>query len=253
MPAQTYNALHIIKGAMRLLNSSASGEDLDPDEAADGLATLNEMLESWSAERLLVFTIPRLVFPLVNGVQTYKMGTDGVGVNDFNVARPPKIRRVSVISLANVALPLELEMQYTTDERIWQEVRVKAIQSSLPRVCYDDCAMPNRNLNYYPVPTSVYATQTAIYPWTALTAFPDLVTGLTFPPGYARAIRFSLAEELQPEFGGELSPMVVQKAMKARQTLRAMNAPDMARESDPVLLDTKSGTYNWLTDDAELD
>jgi hypothetical protein len=253
LAAQTYTALHVIKRALRLLNATASGENIDPDEAADGLAVLNEMLESWSAERLLVFNIQRLIFNLVNGVQTYKMGQDGVGVNDFNTPRPAKITRVSVISLANAALPLELQMQYTTDEKIWQEVRVKAIQSSLPRVCYDDCAMPNRNLNYYPVPTSVYATQTAIYPWSALAAFPDLVTPLTFPPGYARAIALSLAEELQPEFGGQLSPMVVQKAMKARQTLRAMNAPSMNRETDPVLLDTKSGTYNWLTDDAELD
>jgi hypothetical protein len=253
VPAQTYTALRIIVGALRLLNAVASGENLDPSEAADGLAVMNEMLESWSAERLLVFNVPRLIFPLVNGVQTYKMGQDGVGVNDFNTPRPPRITRVSVISLANAQLPLELQMQYTTDEKIWQEVRVKAIASNLPRVCYDDCAMPNRNLNFYPVPTGAFATQTAIYPWAALTAFPDLVTGLTLPPGYARAIRFSLAEELQPEFGGELSPMIVAKAMKARQVIRSMNAPSMNRETDPVLLDTKSGTYNWLTDDAELD
>lgn len=253
MAAQTYTALHIIQGAMRLFEGTASGENLDPAEAADGLSVLNEMLESWSAERLLVFFIPRLVFNLTAGQQVYKMGQDGVGVTDFNTPRPPKINRVSVISLANPQLPLELQMQYTTDEKIWQEVRVKAIPSSLPRLCYDDCAMPNRNLSFYPVPTGVFGTQTAIYPWTSLVAFPDLVTGLTFPPGYARAMRFSLAEEFAPEFGKTLLPGVVMKANKARQTLRAMNAPAMNRESDPVLLDTKSGTYNWLTDDAELD
>lgn len=251
MAAKTYTALYIITGAMRLFEGVASGENIDSAEAADGLAVLNDMLESWSAERLLIFTVARLIFPLVPGVSVYKMGQDGVGVNDFNTPRPPRITRISVISLANVQLPLELQMQYTTDEKIWQEVRVKNIPSSLPRLCYDDGAMPNRNLNIYPVPT--IANQLAIYPWSALTAFADLTTQYTFPPGYARALRFSLAEEFASEFGKQLNPMVMAKAAKARQTIRAMNAPSMNRESDPVLLDTKSGTYNWLTDDAELD
>jgi hypothetical protein len=249
MAAQTYTALQLIRGAMRLGNLIPSGEPLDPAEAADALDTANQMLESWSAERLLVFFIPRLIFNLVPGQQVYKMGQDGVV--DFNTPRPPRITRVSVISLANVQLPLELQMQYTNDEKIWQEVRVKAISSTLPRLCYDDCAMPNRNLSFYPVP--LIANQTAIYPWTSLVSFPDLVTPLTFPPGYARAIRYSLAEELAPEFDKQLHPNVTLIAAKAREVLRSMNAPSMHRETDPVLLDTKSGTYSWLTDDAELD
>jgi hypothetical protein len=251
MAAVTYTSLRFIKGAMRLLNLTAAGEDLDASEAADGLELLNDMMESWSAQRLSVFFVPRLLFPLVVGQQTYQMGQDGVGPNDFNTPRPAKITRVSVISLANVQLPLELQMQYTTDEKIWQEVRVKAIQSSLPRLCYDDCAMPNRNLNLYPVPN--IANQLAIYPWTALTRFADLTTGYTFPPGYARAIRFSLAEEFAPEFGITVSPQIASVAAKAREVIKSLNAPSMNRETDPVLLDTKSGTYNWLTDDAELD
>ena len=41
---------------MRLIGALASGETLPADEAADGLMILNQMLDSWLAERLMAFT-----------------------------------------------------------------------------------------------------------------------------------------------------------------------------------------------------
>lgn len=251
MAAQTYTALQLIGAAMRAGNLIAAGEPLDPSEAADGLDILNQMLESWSAEKLLVFTNNRLVFNLTPGIGTYKMGQDGVAITDFNTPRPARINAFSVIILNNPAQPLELPMTYTTDDLVWQDVRVKNLTSTFPLFCYDDGSMPNRNLSMYPVPT--VANQVAIYAWAALQAFADLVTKYTFPPGYARAIRLSLAEELAPEYDKQISPLVLVKAAKARQVIRSMNAPSMTRRADPLLLDAMPGTYNWLTDDAELD
>ena len=87
------NALQIISAAMRNTNALASGETPTSAEAQDSLSLLNQMMDSWSAERLMVFTINIQQFVLIPGQQTYTLGTGG----DFNYPRPAQIDRASVI------------------------------------------------------------------------------------------------------------------------------------------------------------
>src|SRR5271154_5020111 len=109
-----FTALDLIKSAMRVLNVLASGEEPSGAEAADGLGILNQMLDSWQIERLMIFTIQRVVndingnpFNLVSGQQVYKVGLGG----DFNIPRPPRIARIGIISLNNTQQPLELPLE----------------------------------------------------------------------------------------------------------------------------------------------
>jgi hypothetical protein len=48
-------ALDLIKGALRRVNSYQSGEPISPVDEADCLETLNDMLDSWSLDKLYVF------------------------------------------------------------------------------------------------------------------------------------------------------------------------------------------------------
>ena len=76
---------------------------------------LNQMLDAWQIDRLLVFTIAIQDFPFVSTKQTYTMGSGG----DFNVPRPARIERASIVLLSNPTNPLELSMKYTTSEADW--------------------------------------------------------------------------------------------------------------------------------------
>src|SRR5438477_10734207 len=107
--------LDLLMRAMRTLGKLESGEVPSSDEAADGLVSLNDLLDSWNAERLMVFTITIAEFPLVPGQQVYTYGTGG----NFNAARPARIDRASIVSLTNPAQPLELQIDYFTDQE-WQ-------------------------------------------------------------------------------------------------------------------------------------
>jgi hypothetical protein len=198
------------------------------------------MLDSWNAERLNIFTLNINEFPLTPGQQTYTLGTGG----NFNIPRPARIERMSIVSLLNPAQPLELPLEMLTDAG-WQAIPVKLISSSLPTVVYDDGAFPLRNLNFWCIPT--IAVNTRIYNWAALTSF-DLTTDITFPPGYLKAIRYALAVDLAPEFGRPIPPEVAAQSILSKAVIKNMNAPLIESRIDAVLSGDRKNIYNWISD-----
>ena len=237
-------ALDLISSSMRMIGALASGEPPTGAEASDALTVLNQMLDSWAADRLMVFTITIDEFSLIPGQQTY---TYGIGGN-FNSARPSRIDRVSIVSLTNPAQPLELPIDYLTDLD-WQQYPVKNIQTTLPQAIYDDQAFPFRNLTFWPIPTVVVNTR--IYHWTQLTAFASLVTDNNYPPGYIEALRYNLALRLMAEFPGGYDPVMSSTtaalAVESLARVKSMNLPLIEAFCDAALT-SKSVRYNYFSD-----
>ena len=234
------NGVDLIASSLRLIGVLASGETPSGQEQLDGLLILQQMMDSWQAERLNIYTININEFPLVPGTQTYTLGTGGT----LNMARPAKIERMSVVWLANPAQPLELPLDMVTDGG-WQAVPIKLISSTLPTIVYDDGAFPFRNLSFWPIPTIV--DNVRIYSWSPLTTF-DLVTDITFPPGYLKAIRYALAVDLAPEFGSAVPQEVAAQAILEKAKLKSMNAPLIESFCDPAIVNPRSLKYNWISD-----
>lgn len=200
------------------------------------------MIDAWQAERLVINQILSSNFPLVPGQQTYTCGAGG----NFNIARPARIERYSIVNLNNPAQPLELPLQ-VLDFQEWQSlVPVKAISSTLPQYIYDDNAFPLRNLNYWCIPS--VAVNTIIYSWQPISTFPDLTTDVTFPPAYLKAIRYNLAVDLAPEFGRQAPPEVAAQAALTKGILKALNCPAPQMQADPAVVNPRGRAYNWLTD-----
>jgi hypothetical protein len=238
------NGLDLISSSMRLIGALASGETASSAEAADALMVLQQMLDSWLADRLMAFTININEFPLTSGQQNYTMGTGG----NFNVARPANIDRVSIVSLTNPAQPLELQIDMYTDED-WQAIPVKVITSPLPQGVYEDGGFPLRTLSFWPIPSAT--SKTRIYSWSPLTTFPDLVTDITFPPGYLEALRYNLALRLIAEMPGKYNPIMVsttlQLANESLARIKSMNLPMIEAHIDQTL--TGQGDhYNYYSD-----
>jgi len=229
---------------MRLIGALGSGETPKPDEASDGLMVLNQMLDSWLAERLMAFSILIEEFPLTAGNGTYTMGPGG----NFNTARPVRIDRMSIVWLANPLQPLELPIPYLTDWD-WQNVPVKNIQTSLPTAVYDDGNFPLRNLTYWGLPTG--QVNTRIYSWQQLRQFPDLFTDVTFPPGYIEALRYNLAVRLIAEYPGEYSQITVSAtqtlAVESLARVKSLNVPLIEAFCDSAL-QGRGGYYNFYSD-----
>jgi hypothetical protein len=234
----------IISSSLRLINVLGAGETMSASEGQDALFVFQTMVDSWQAERLMIFTTQRLVFPLTLGKQVYTYGVGG----DFNSPRPAKIEEVSIIWLGNPNQPLELPLNYLTTEQ-WQAVPVKNIQSSLPMYVWDDGAFPFRNLSFWPIPNA--AVNFAVYAWQALAAPATLTTQMAFPPGYMQAFRYNLAVMLAAEFPAvpqEILIPVAAIAASSKAVVKSMNITMEDLRVDSALTQFGLGLYDYRSD-----
>ncbi len=67
-------ALDLVTSALKRINSYQPGEQLASDDANDALETLNELLDSWSNQKLHVYGTNESVLAWVNGQFQYKIG-----------------------------------------------------------------------------------------------------------------------------------------------------------------------------------
>jgi hypothetical protein len=114
-----------------------------------------------------------------------------------------------------------LSLEYTTSEAEWQNILLKKISTSFPQFCYDDGGFPLRTLNFWPIPIDM--NNVRIYSPQPLNQFADLTTQYLFPPAYAKAIRFNLAVDLAPEYGGLKDPTVAALAQGTKSKIMAAN------------------------------
>lgn len=234
-------ALDVITAAMLRINAIAPGENPTDGEAETGLNNLNDMMDAWQAERLMIYSIQRQVFTLNSGQQSYTVGPGG----DIDIPRPPTINRMGIINLSNAAQPLELPLQMLTDTQ-WQLTPVKQIYSTLPQLVYDDGGYPWRTLYLWCIPS--VSVGLALYIPALLGAFIDLATDYEFPPGYADAIKWNLAVRIAPEFGGFMPPTLPALALEAKARVKSINTPSLDLRCDEALVGRGRPHWNWLTD-----
>lgn len=232
-------AADILSSALRLIGVLAAGEQMAPDDSKDALMVFQQMVDSWNADRLAIFTTRSDDFPFVLGKQAYTLGTEG----DFDMPRPARIDAMSAILLNNPDNPVEVPMDLWTVEDWQTKLPVKNVSSSFPQLCYDDGGFPLRTLNFWPIPNQ--ANSIRIYSWQALSAPAAYNTTIAFPPGYAEAFRYNLAVRLAAEYGRDVKAAVATIATESLARVKTMNAPELELRSDLL---PGPGGYNWKAD-----
>ena len=226
------SAQQLIQSALRKTGALRSGQILTAAELADSLQVLNDMVDDWSAHRLMLYTTPRVVndqnnnqLSLVANKQTYLLGNAN-GTEDFLLPRPPRLDRISIVYPVSSPTVNEIPMDMYDDVR-WQGVPNKNTTSILPQVCYVEITPDGTDyaISFWPIPTQ--ANPVVLYVWSALSQFPSLQAKFFFPPAYAKALSFNLAVDLAVEFGTDLTkfPLVLKTAQQSRASIEAMNLP----------------------------
>jgi hypothetical protein len=244
-PGLTQAALDIITDALVACGSQSAGEPVSAEDGQAGLRILNQMFDVWNSMRLMIYTIQRLTFPLVAGKQTYSVGPGG----DVNIPRPPRIEKYSIITAANPQLPLELIIKDLSLAE-WQSIPIKNVPAALSLGVWDDDGFPLRLLNYWPLPNTTL--QLVIYPWIALSYFPNLDQQFTFPPAYAETIKYNLAFRCGIEFPGELErlPLIKDMADRSMDNIKAFNTKVNELSTQELnSISGKRGYYNFYSDE----
>ena len=206
-----------INGALRLIGQLAEGEVPSAATSQDALAALNQMLDSWSTERLAVYSTQDQIYNWQPNVRFITMGPTGTLVAE----RPILMDDATYFRDASTNVSYGIKL---INNEQYNNIAVKTVTSTYPQLMWVNMTYPDVEIYIYPVPTRVLEFHfVSVRP---LSQAATLDTNLAFPPGYLRAFRFNLACELAAEFGVEPSPQVQRIAMASKRDLKRINNPD---------------------------
>lgn len=213
----TYTAGDQINRALRLLGVIAESETPSAAVSNDCLIALNQMIDSWSIERLSVFNTIDQVFTWPAGEITRTLGPSG----DFVGIRPVLFDDATYYRDPGTNVSYGIKF---INQQQYDGIAVKTVTSTYPQVIWVNMEFPDVRMTIYPKPTRdlewhFVSVQVLDQPAT-------LATELNFPPGYLRAFTYCLALEIAPEFGVEPSPQVQRIAMTSKRDLKRINNPD---------------------------
>lgn len=213
----TYTAGEQINRSLRLLGVLAEGETPSAATSQDALVALNQMLDSWSTERLMAYNTIDQIFTWPTGEINRTLGPTG----NFVGIRPVLLDEATYFRDPGTNVSYGIKM---INQQQYNGIAVKTVTSTYPQVMWTNMEFPNISMYIYPKPTR--ALEWHFISVQELSQPATLSTDLFFPPGYMRAFTYCLAMEFAPEFGVEPSPQVQRIAMTSKRDLKRINNPD---------------------------
>jgi hypothetical protein len=240
----------LITGALRLINVVQANEVPTAEDMNISIASMTGLLDSWSAESLMIFLMKQYYFPTYGGVKDYTLGAGG----DWDLARPMAIEKITVSLNAGIYYDngywkltttnsvLDIPMEGLTDAQ-YAALPVKNQTAPYPLKYYDNGDYPLRTISVWPIPT----TNQPLTLWLRQPLDdPQLLDDdIQFPRGYERALRFSLAIEMSSEFGKDVPKDVMRIATESKAYLKRINSRNQIMRNDIAILQSGPGVYNW--------
>lgn len=228
-----YTVRDMIGRALRLVGAVDPGEAPQTEEENDALQTLNDLLDAWRIERLLLPYTASAVYETAPGQNSYSLGTGG----DWDGPRPSAQLRYATFRFGGIDYPLTLltHQQYI-------DIEVKSFATEIPDGMYYEAQYPLARCVLYPTPSAVAQV---------ILSYDSIFSSVTLdsnaeelPPGYRRALVYNLALDLKPEYPGkEMSADVREIARTSKAAIMSANSVSLDAPMDPRLPGA-GGRYN---------
>jgi len=205
-----------INGALRLIGALAEGETPSSETSSDALMALNQMLDSWNTERLMIYNTIDQIFTWPPDKITQTLGPTG----DFVGLRPVDLDDSTYYRDASTNVSYGIKF---VNQQQYNGIAVKTVTSTYPQVMWINMEFPDITMTVYPKPTRALEWHFVSVQELAQPA--TLATELAFPPGYLRAFRYNLACEIAAEFGIEPPRTVARIATVSKRNLMSQNNP----------------------------
>lgn len=209
--------METIEGAMRLAGVIADGETITGKEATDALLAFNQMVEAWALDDIMLYSLGKQTFTWPSNTEQRTVGTSG----SFTGYRPLQVSDATFFrdTSNDIRYPVKI-----VGEKEFYSVGYTNVSSVFPEMMYVNYAYPNAELNIFPKLSA--AMELNLFSRQELAHHTSLTTTLSFPPGYAQAVRYNLAVLLAPEFGVPLNTEVARVAIDTKDKIRKLNKPD---------------------------
>ena len=238
---QMYTGNDLVRQAMRLIQVSSVDTDLTAAELADGIQSLNRMIDSWSVDELTLYKVTRDTFPLVPNQNPYTIGLGG----DFNTSRP--VRIVGAYFTLNAStIPVDYPMQVINVD-VYNSIALKTLTTNFPQYLYYEPDFPLGKIYIYPLCQQANETIT-ISSWKALDMIVDPTAYIELPPGYWEPVVFCLAERLAVEYQFTMRDDTQEIARMSLKRLKRINQRTPSLSTDVGLRSSKNLRYNIYSD-----
>jgi len=211
----------LLTESLGLINAVAIDETPTTSELNSALISANVMIDSWSAQRLMLRADTALTFSLQSGKATYTVGASGADVTAGKILSIQS----AIITDNNVDYVLSVETG-----QFYDSLQDKDVSTGRPMyVSYDagatQQAVQKGTISFYYTPDKAYSVtlQTQAY----LTEFTNLSDNVTFEPSYYEALIYNLAIRLFRRYHDnkvQIPPDLVAIANEAKTRIMNINS-----------------------------
>lgn len=233
----------LISRALRRAGILETGQTALANDSLEALDTLNDVLDQWSLEDLMIFYSTMESFALVDGTNSYSIGATG----NFITVRPIELLKAKLLDSGGITYDLEV-----IDFSNYQDIIQKNPPSSTqPTVIAYQPSYPNGQLYLWQTPSSGWTLQLETNKQFIRIA--DLATEIddSFPVGFVKAMVDTLAAELCIEYGHlEHLQLLQEAALISKMNIKRKNAKKTVMRIDGMFMPggRRPGTYNPYSD-----
>lgn len=222
-----------------------AGQYVNQSEESEGITFLNNMINGFKMENLMIQQYIRTVVNVNTNQRVYSVG---IG-QDWNIERPQRIRRAGYLIGSGTSL-VEVPMQIVLSMEEWANFTVKFVPSSIPLALYYSPASPTQGAivgqaELWPVPNA--ASTIAIYTPQFLEEVNTADDPLYMPDGYRELLVYNLAIRIHQMPPYNMRPMdgtVIQMARYFKARIKAEQMQPLFIGSDPAAMQ-ESTSRRW--------
>ncbi len=207
-------ANEIFKQALSILQVRPAGGTIGGNEIGDLLTRLNMLVDSWRTQSLYSYSTTRVSKLVQGGTQSLTIGPTGDIVTTY---RPIRIESGSFFTTGG----RDYEIADVLTNADYMGIADKALGGLGPTRVFYDAGLPNGTLYLYPVPSATVTL--SLHLLTEVVDFATAQTDYTLAPGYARALAYGLAEDLQGDYGASMDASALRASSLAKRNIRRVN------------------------------
>lgn len=205
----------LIAAALSRCGVLVQGEALAPEDYATGLTALNQMLDEWSLERLMIYGTYVDTLTMSPTVAAYSSSQLASGQRPANKPLAVNVRFPGT-GATTIDYPVEV-----IGEKVYQDLTLKATPG-IPSRVWVNMTEPHMAFTFWPVPYTNFTARFSVWGYLGGGVL-TLDTSLTLPPGYQALIVDNLAVRVCTDFGKEINPRIDASALRLVAKVKRSN------------------------------
>jgi len=217
----------LVSRALRRVGILATGQTAEANDSLEGLDTLNDILDQWSLEDLMIVYTTIVPVNLVTGQTVYTVGAGG----NVNIVRPIELVNATLNDAQGITYPISV-VDFSNYMDITQKIPP---QSTTPTVVSYQPTFPLGNLYVWQPGSTGFVLSLEVSQQFIRIADLAVDIDASFPVGFVKAMVDDLAYNLAIEYGrAEMIDLLREERNMSKQNIKRKNVRKTSMRLDSM-------------------